>query len=356
MIRVLNLTTTAWRSFYQSQRTALESVGIEVTTLPVPGEHRAVDDEIRQRTIANYARYLPQVLREARGEYDLIHANYGLTIPFALAASRCPSIGRSGRTNGRLPVVCTLWGGEYRANPYEPLIKRAVARTDRVIVPSNAMAERVDCPCDVIPFPVDTEMFRPIPKTEARERVGWDQDTQIVLFPYAPSRDEKNFPLARRVVDGVAGVLESDSDSDSDADITLKTVANEPYEEMPYYLNAADAVILTSRFESGPMTVKEAAACNTPVVARDVGFAREVLGDVSNASVTLGEDNLVRDLARVLESGEPSDGREKLASYTAETMGERLRAVYEECLAGEDRRQNSQSAQQTGVSPSLDGD
>ncbi|OIB59294.1 glycosyltransferase family 4 protein [Natrialba sp. SSL1] len=354
MIRILSLTTTAWRSFYQSQLTALESAGVSVTTLPVPGEHRAVDDEVRQRTVADYARYLPQVLQEARGEYDLIHANYGLTIPFALAASRCASIGRTGRANGRLPVVCTLWGGEYRSNPYEPLIRRAVAHADRVIVPSNAMAERVDRPCDVVPFPVDTEMFRPIPNAEARERVGWDQDTQIVLFPYAPSRDEKNFPLARRVVDGVAGVLESESDSD--ADIALKTVANQPYEEMPYYLNAADAVILTSRFESGPMTVKEAAACNTPVVARDVGFARDVLGDVSNSPVTLGEDNLVRDLAKVLESGEPSDGREKLASYTAETMGERLRTVYEQCLAGEGGRWNSQSPQQAEVSPFSDGD
>ncbi|ELY95088.1 group 1 glycosyl transferase [Natrialba hulunbeirensis JCM 10989] len=351
MIRVLSLTTTAWRSFYQSQRTALEFAGVSVTTLPVPGEHRAVDDEVRQRTIADYARYLPQVLQEARGEYDLIHANYGLTVPFALAASRAPGVGRRGRATGRLPVVCTLWGGEYRANPYEPLIRRAVAQTDRVIVPSNAMAERVDHPCDVVPFPVDTDLFRSIPKAEARERVGWDQDTQIVLFPYAPSRDEKNFPLARRVVDGVERVLESESDSE----ITLKTVANQPYEEMPTYLNAADALILTSRFESGPMTVKEAAACNTPVVARDVGFARDVLGDVSNSPVTLGEDNLVRDLARVLESDEPPDGREKLASYTVETMGERLRTVYEQCLAGEGGRQSSQSPQQAEVSPSSDG-
>ncbi|ELY49640.1 glycosyltransferase family 4 protein [Natronolimnohabitans innermongolicus] len=336
MIRVLSLTTTAWRSFYQSQRRALESAGIEVTTLPVPGEHRAVDDEVRQRTGAEYARYLPQVLREARGEYDLIHANYGLTVPFAVAASAFPGVGRTNRTrraSGDPPVVCTLWGGEYRANPYEPLIRRAVARTDRVIVPSNAMAERVDRPCDVIPFPVDTDAFRPTSKSAARERVGWDDDRRIVLFPYPPSRDEKNYPLAERVVDGAAKALERSPDCDVGADdVVLETVANRPYEEMPAYLNAADAVLVTSRFESGPMTVKEAAACNTPVVARDVGFAREVLGDVSNSAVTLGERNLVSELASVLESGAPADGREQLAAYTVETMGERLRSVYESVL------------------------
>ncbi|WP_323172407.1 glycosyltransferase family 4 protein [Natrialba sp. PRR66] len=334
MTRILSLTTTAWRSFYQSQMAALEYAGIEVTTLPVPGEHRALEDDVRRRTPADYVRYLPQVLREARGEYDLVHANYGLTAPFAVAASMLPT--------ADLPVVCTLWGGEYRDNQFEPLIRRATAHADHVIVPSKAMADRVDRPCDVIPFPVDTDLFRPIPTATAREHVGWDstetnagaetetktegerEQERIVLFPYAPSRDEKNYPLAKRVVDDLRDEL--------DYPISLRTVANQPYEEMPYYLNAADAVLLTSRFESGPMTIKEATACNTPVVSRDVGFAREVLTDVSNAAVASDDAALRTHLAALLETGESADGRTTFTDYTVETMGSRLRTVYEQCL------------------------
>lgn len=312
MIRILSLTTTDWRSFYQSQLTALERADIEVTTLPVPGEHRAREDDVERRTPVDYARYLPQVLREAGNDYDLIHANYGLTLPFAVAASSLP------RTE--LPVVCTLWGGEYRDNPFASLIERFSAGADQIVVPSNAMADRVDRACHVVPFPVDTEQFRPIPRAEARERVGWSTDERIVLFPYAPSREEKNYPLARRIVDGLEG------------DVSLRTVANQPYEDVPYYLNAADAVLITSRFESGPMTIKEAAACNTPVVSRDVGFAREVLADVSNSAIASDERALRDRLAAVLETGVQSDGRAQITGYSADEMGMRLRRVYERCL------------------------
>ncbi|WP_265111986.1 glycosyltransferase family 4 protein [Halosolutus halophilus] len=313
MRRVLSLTTTDWRSFYRSQVAALERADVEVTTLPVPGEHRALENDVERRTSLDYARYLPRVLREAGGDYDLVHANYGLTAPFAVASSMLS------RTD--LEVVCTLWGGEFRDNPYAPVIERFTARADSVVVPSNAMADRVDRPCHVVPFPVDTSQFRPIPRGEARERVGWETDERIVLFPYAPAREEKNYPLARRVVDGL------------EREVSLRTVANQPYEAVPHYLNAADAVLITSRFESGPMTIKEAAACNVPVVSRDVGFARSVLANVSNSFVA-DEEGALRDrLAAVLERDERADGRDRITGYTIDEMGARLRAVYDRTLA-----------------------
>ncbi|WP_408958115.1 glycosyltransferase [Natrinema sp. 74] len=311
-LRVLSLTTTDWRSFYETQVAALESEGIEVTTLPVPGDHRALDDDVRRRTPADYLRYLPQVLREAATGYDLVHANYGLTAPFAAAASALPTT--------ELPFVCTLWGGEYVGNRYTPVMEPFVSRADRLVVPSNVMVDRIDHRCDVIPFPIDTALFRPIPTDEARGYVGWDTDERIVLFPYAPSREEKDYPLAKRVVDGL------------ECDVTLQTVANRPYEDVPYYLNAADAVLITSRFESGPMTIKEATACNVPVVSRDVGFARDVLDGVSNSHVVDDEHALRARLADVLATDEPADGRERITGYTAAEMGARLRGVYEHCL------------------------
>ncbi|WP_254530759.1 glycosyltransferase family 4 protein [Natrinema gelatinilyticum] len=318
-LHVLSLTTTDWRSFYESQIAALKSKGIEVTTLSVPGDHRALDDEVRRRTPVDYFRYLPQVLREAANGYDIVHANYGLTAPFAAAASALPTTD--------LPFVCTLWGGEYVGNRYTSVMEPFVSRADRIIVPSNVMADRIDHPCEVIPFPIDMELFRPIPREEARRYVGWETDERVVIFPYAPSRDEKNYPLAKRVVDGV--------EDDIEDDVTLRTVANQPYVDVPYYLNAADAVLITSRYESGPMTVKEATACNVPVVSRDVGFVREVLESVSNSYVADDERALRSRLATVLESGDPADGRERIRDNSIHAMGARLRDVYDNCLEAE---------------------
>ena len=311
-MRVLSLTTTAWRSFYESQEKALEEAGVEYTTLEVPGDHRAFDEDVRKRSVIDYLRYYPQVVRNSFRDYDLVHANYGLTAPYAVGQFR-------------LPVVCTLWGGEFIGNRFERPIRFFSNLSDELIVPSNAMADRVEREAHVIPFPVDTDLFRPILREKAREAVGWDPDETIVLFPYAKSRYEKNYPLARRTVEAI-------NERGSVGDVSLRAVANRPYEEVPWFVNAADAVLITSRWESGPMVVKEALACTVPVVSTDVGFSREVLSGVNNAAVCGSDAELVDALARVLERDEPADGRDRIAGYGTAEMGDRIRAVYERCL------------------------
>lgn len=307
-LRVLGLTTTAWRSFYRQQVEAVDRAGVEYTTLSVPGDHRAFEDAIRRRSMADYARFYPTVLRHSLREYDVLHANYGLLAPLAVAQPR-------------LPVVLTLWGGEFIGNRYAPLIRFFAARADAVVVPSEPMIERlpeaVRDDAHLIPFPIDTDLFRPIPRAEARAQVGWETDRPVVLFPYAEARYEKNYPLAKRVVEGLS------------VDAELRSVANRPYEEMPYYVNASDALLITSRWESGPMVIKEALACNVPVVSRNVGFAPGLLDGVRHCHVGTTERELRSALESVLLASERSDGRPVVSGYGLEEMGSRLREVYE---------------------------
>ena len=49
-------------------------------------------------------------------------------------------------------------------------------------------------------------------------------------------------------------------------------------EEVNLLMNACDAQLTTSFRESGPLVVKEAMACGTPVVSVDVGDVKEVFG------------------------------------------------------------------------------
>jgi glycosyltransferase involved in cell wall biosynthesis len=302
-LSVLNLVTTP-RSFYRKQENALEAVGVEYTTLEVPGEHRNLDDSVEERSPKHYLEYLPQVLGESwRGDYDLVHANFGLTAPFAVAQLR-------------LPTVVSLWGGEFRGNPFTPLIRTATERADEVVVPSRMMREFLDRETHLIPYPVDTEQFRPVDRADARDELGWDDDGPVVFFPAAPGREEKNYPLAERVVDGL------------DRDVRLHTGGDIPYEEMPLVMNASDAVLCTSDRETGPMIVKEAAACNVPVVSRPVGFVPEVLDGVANSRVADDEAELREALRAVLDDGGRADGRGPIADYGASEMGEALLRVY----------------------------
>ena len=308
MTDVLSLTTTAWRSFYESQLTALAEQHVSVKTLEPPNEFRAFDDDVIRRSVLDYVRFQFALERAALDGYDLVHANYGLTAPSALAQPI-------------RPVVVTLWGGEFIGNSFARIIRAAVGRADHVIVPSEAMARRLDRDSHVIPFPVDAEQFRPIPQEEARAEVGWETDEYIVLFPSAKARYEKNYPLAERVVASLP------------FDVSLRAVSNEPYEDMPYYLNASDAVLITSRWESGPMVAKEAVACNVPVVSLPVGFVPPLLADVRNSAVAEDRDDLSDALTSILRDGGRSDGRPAVAAYDHAAMGEALCEVYDQALS-----------------------
>ena len=59
-----------------------------------------------------------------------------------------------------------------------------------------------------------------------------------------------------------------------------------PHNEIPLWLNAADALLLSSRSEGMPNAVAEALACGCPVVATDVGACREMLADQPCCAVT----------------------------------------------------------------------
>ena len=305
-MKVLNLVTTR-RSFYRTQEAALEAANIDYTTLTVPGTHHNQGDKVEQRSVWDYLRYYPSVLRNSFSGYDIIHANFGLTAPFAIAQLN-------------LPVVVSLWGSEFYNNKYESLIRSATKRADEVIIPSKTMGQFIDRDCHCIPYPIDSNLFSPMKQKQARQELGWELDETIVLFPAAPGRPEKNYERAKRITNEV------------NQPVRLYPCINEPYEKMPLLMNASDAVLVTSNYESGPMVVKEAVACNVPVVSTSVGFVPDTLEDISNSYTARHEPELAAALESVLENEERSDGRYKVEKYTISQMGDQLQTVYDQCL------------------------
>lgn len=303
-MRVLQLYTTT-RSFFENQVQVLKDRGVECTTLGVPGSH----DPDSPRSATDYLRYAPRVLGHSLRGYDLVHVNMGLIGPFGLAQPT-------------RPVVLSLWGSDLMSDRgWLTRMSRFSARhADEVILPSEAMAPALDAEHTIVPFGIDLEQFRPVDREVARERVGWDPDERVVLFPYEPGRPEKDHPRAERVVER------------ADVDADLRVVTGVPHEEIPDYMNASDALLLTSTRESGPMVVKEAAACNLPVVATDVGFVRETLEGVENSRVCRTDEELVAGLEAVLDGDGRSNAREHLDDIGLDAMGDRLLDVYRRVL------------------------
>lgn len=300
-MHVLNLVTNDAAQFFVGQREALARRGVTSDTVAVPGERSGRDG----RSVLEYLRFYPRVLRATRGEYDLVHANYGLTGPAALAQPI-------------RPVVLSLWGSDLEG--WVGRVSRACARrADAVVVMSDAMAARVGGDAFVVPHGVDRATFRPMPRGPARRAVGWPADAANVLFPYSPDRPVKDFPRAKRIVER--------AEREAGRPIELQTISGVPHDRMPLYYNAADALLITSTHEGSPNSVKEALACSLPVVATDVGDVRDRLTGVTPSTVADADDALVAGLVAAIDAGR-SNGRDAIADLGRDRMAAELHAIY----------------------------
>jgi glycosyltransferase involved in cell wall biosynthesis len=192
---------------------------------------------------------------------------------------------------------------------------------DAVIVQSAAMAARLRrADVHVIPHEVDFEVFRPTDRDDARRLLGLAAERRYVLFASPPHIAVKRYPLAQAAVERLR-------------DVELLVVHNEPQDRLALYMSACDALVFPSFQEGSPNIVKQAMACNLPIVATDVGDVRDVIDgtpwcfvsepDAAAFAARLGEIVSVR--AR-------TDGRERIGHLGCETVARRVVGVYERVL------------------------
>ena len=310
-MRVLSIVTNRHATFYEKQTESLEKRGIEITHVYPPTQ--SSDHEERQeieRTKLEYARLYAKTLRKSTGEYDLIHANYGLTAPFALAQPK-------------RPVVLSLWGSDL-AGRLGTVSKHCAKYCDESIVMSDEMRQQLDMNTHVIPHGIDMEQFSPRNQLHAQKDLEWDSDSKHVLFPYDPTRNVKNYALAEQVVEQVQEEFVKP--------VELQVVYGVDHDDMPLYVNAADCLLLTSRREGFPNSVKEAMACNLPVVSTDVGGVRKWIEPVENSFVGTSKEDLADALTTVIRRGERSNGRAHAGNLSLDAMATDIIEVYNKAL------------------------
>jgi glycosyltransferase involved in cell wall biosynthesis len=224
------------------------------------------------------------------------------------------------------PLVITLHGSDVLGNIFERLCTRAVSQfADAVIVVSEGMRRRI--PGIVIPCGVELGVFKPYDRDEARARLRWPKNRYIVLFPFHPARRVKRYDLARASVERLV---------QEGVDAELMTVFNVANGEMPWCYSAADAMLLCSDREGSPTSVKEALACNLPVVATEVGDVGELLSGVAGTRICPQDVGAIaRNLREVLDGSRRREfrGRDAMARYDQALTVEKIVAVYTEVLS-----------------------
>jgi glycosyltransferase involved in cell wall biosynthesis len=259
---------------------------------------------------------ISEVRRKTKsGSYDLVHAHFGY--------NGVPAV-----TQRDIPTVVSFCGTDLVKPRIRPISRWVARRADACIVKSEFLSGFLDEDTDIIPNGIDLDHFCPTDRKEARHRLGLQPSVRYALFPTNPARPEKRFELATHALRQAGSLGHA---------IEPLVVFNRPQDEIPDYYNAADLLLLTSSHEGSPNVVKEALACNLPVVSTDVGDVRKVIGKSSNCYVTQdAPDALASAIASVLEDGKPSNGRDAVADLASDRVASRVERVYRRVL--ENRR------------------
>jgi len=170
---------------------------------------------------------------------------------------------------------------------------------------------------EIIPNGVNFEVFKPIDPTEAREKLNLNQTKKKILFATDPSRNEKNYELARAAVDNL-----------KDTSIELLVVHNVNQYELNLYYNAVNIVLLTSFHEGSPNVIKEALACNAVIVSTDVGDVKEMFNQINNVFITPFDSYKLSEIITKAFEHENSNGREKIEYLNSQNIANRIIAIY----------------------------
>jgi glycosyltransferase involved in cell wall biosynthesis len=300
-----------WRGrFVREQVDALREEGVDVELLPIPSGG------------PRYPGAVVAIRRHLRDQsYDLVHAHFGLAGWCALLA-------------GARPLVVTFHGTDVRHPATGFLSRRLVGRLDLIAPASRALLEPEGGrpglrwrpgTTAILPTGANLERFRPMPRTEARARIGLDAGGRFLLFPAARSRPVKRYDRARELADRLGAELLSGEGIDT--------------ELMPVWMNAANAVVVTSDNEGFGLAAIEALGCDVPVASTPVGIAPFLLSGVAGCHVGAFDVGRWSDALRPhLDAKDPRvAGRHRAGWFAARPMARRVLEAYREVL---DRRQD----------------
>ena len=259
---------------------------------------------------------LRQVLRNEK--YTIVHAHYSLCGVIASLA-------------GSKVLVVSLMGSDIKKSIFNRLIIKLFMQNkwSKLIVKSQEMCIQITpylskkSTVEVIPNGVDFELFKPMDKNVAREYLDWDVTKKIILFASDPNRLEKRYQLAEKAVE----MLKNQR-------INLELIALKDIEpeRVPYYLSGCDVLLLTSEREGSPNIIKEAMACNCPIVSTNVGDVETVIGKTEGCIVVSSSkpEIISAALKELLSSGvHRTDGRTRIEWLAHNKIAEKLIDFYE---------------------------
>jgi teichuronic acid biosynthesis glycosyltransferase TuaC len=279
-------------------------------------------------------------------EFNIIHA-HGMYEPPAGLVAKLLSQKLS------VPYVVTSHGSDINlAMPKaKELYVDVLENAAKVIFVSNALLNKAKSfgyageNSVVIPNGIEPDVFKPLDKEKIREELGLSKkvvgfvgglkkvkraDKLPEIFSYISSIYDTEF-----LVVGDGELREDIENECKKRRLKVKFVGSVSHEDVPYYMNAMDVMILPSRNEGFGAVVIEAQGCGVAVVGSGNGGIPEAIGD-GGIVVEEGENfekRFAESVVKLLEN--PIDGsylRNRALGFSWENIVEKEIEVYNEVL------------------------
>jgi glycosyltransferase involved in cell wall biosynthesis len=283
--------------FILEQGEALERAGVELNYFPIEGKGFRGYLKNRRKLLDKIKTFQPQ----------LIHAHYGLS-------------GLLANTQRRIPVVTTYHGSDINKPNVYPLSRLSMRLSAHNIFVSekNRAKSGIHSKSSLIPCGVNLNLFLPGSKEQARRVLGLDPDKKLILFAGSFSIAVKNPDLAKTAISFLP-------------DAALLELKEYSREQVVLLLNAVDVILMTSFTEGSPQIIKEAMACNCPVVSVPVGDVPELIKNVPGCYLAdYNANDVAEKIKQTLNFGSRTDGRKRILDLglDGETVAKRILQIY----------------------------
>ena len=308
--------------FVLEQGESLRQLGIEVEYMPVRGNYFLAVRDLKRK------------IRECQP--DIVHAHFGLS---AITAE----------LQSLVPVVTTFHNGETLNWHVNLMTSLFSLRAKHVIYVAQHIYDLVYFKAknhSIIPCGVNMEDCHIIDQTAARQQLGFEDGVKYILFGGGFDNLRKNYAILRDAVERMEQApwvpVEGGERCGNIVCLEMKGLSRA---ECVLRMNACDLFALPSHSEGSPQALKEAMACNCPIVATDMADVRHLLGDLPGHYILRNPrptherwdadekstDELVALLQEALQFNARTNGRDRILEMglSNEQVAQRLIAIYQ---------------------------
>lgn len=296
-------------TFVKEQGDALTDLGVHVFYFAVKG-----------KGAKGYLSSMTRLKQEIRDhQIDLVHAHYGF----------CGALSVLQR---EVPVVITFHNGETLTTKGK-IVSSLAARfsAHNIFVAQHIHDKLLFIPegYSILPCGIDMNRLPLLEKQTAIREMGLPEDRPNILFGGSYSNARKNYPLAKEAIDRLPFPVNL---------IELKGFSRSDVNKL---LCGCDLFLLPTKSEGSPQVVKEALACNCPIVATGVADIPQLLDGVRNSYMTsFNAGEIASRIEMILQDGRRSDGRKKITERKLDNpqVAESLLAIYHSVLDGRKKK------------------